>query len=58
MQTYIKITAEEKPFGGTTTNDKLMHLSNNNNIFALTFDPAQCFTTPYIFFFYEMLRKI
>lgn len=40
MHTYIKITAEENSIGGTTTNYKLMHLSSNNNIFALTFDPA------------------
>lgn len=50
MYTYIKITAEENTIGGTTISDKLMHLSSSNNIFTLTFDPAQRFTTPYLFF--------
>lgn len=51
MYTYKKITAEDNTIGGTTINDKLMHLSNNNNIFTLTFDPVQCFTASYLFFF-------
>lgn len=50
MYTYIKVTAEESAIGGTTISDQLMPLGNSNNIITLTFDPAQCFITPYLFF--------